>query len=204
MGKRNKRWVHEHERDSYVKQARRSEYRSRAVYKLEEIDRKDRILKKDQTVIDLGAAPGSWSQYASRRVGIHGRVIAVDMLPMESINNVNFIHGDFTDQDTLQRCLSCLQGNRVDLVMSDMAPNISGIRSTDQSRAMYLAELVLEFSISILRPGGVMLIKLFQGQGVDQYRNQLVDNFQRVIYRKPGASRDSSREFYVLASGYDV
>ena len=204
MGKSSKRWLQDHERDVFVKQARQTQYRSRAVYKLMEIDKQDQLLRPGQTVIDLGAAPGSWSQYAAERTGISGTVIAVDILPVHPMDHVIIINGDFTEQKTVDECLERLAGNRVDLVISDMAPNISGIRTTDQARSMYLAELTYEFSCSVLKQGGGMLVKLFQGQGSDSYRQQLVDVFQRVKYRKPRASKDSSREFYILAQGYNV
>lgn len=204
MSKSSKRWVHEHERDVFVKQARQTQYRSRAVYKLMELDRQDHLFRPGQTVIDLGAAPGSWSQYAVQRVGVRGTVVAVDILPIEPLDDVMIIKGDFTEQKTVDDCLDLLGGNRADLVISDMAPNISGIRTTDQARSMYLAELALDFAGAVLKQGGDMLVKLFQGQGTEQYRRQLVDVFQRVKYRKPKASKDSSREFYILAQGYDV
>jgi len=204
MSKSSKRWLQEHQRDEFVRQVRQSQYRSRAVYKLMEIDKQDHLFRPGQTVIDLGAAPGSWSQYAAERVGNQGKVIAVDVLQMEPLEKVLFIQGDFTEQITVDNCLECLKGTRADLVISDMAPNISGIRTTDQARSMYLAELALDFAGTVLKQGGSMLVKLFQGQGTDQYRKQLVEVFQRVKYRKPKASKDSSREFYILAQGYDV
>ena len=204
MSKSSRRWVQEHERDPYVRQARQSQYRSRAVYKLMEIDRQDHLFRRGQTVIDLGAAPGSWSQFASERVGAQGKVIAVDILTMEPVPDVLFIMGDFTEQQTVDDCLRCLSGSKVDLVISDMAPNISGIRHTDQARSMYLAKLVFEFSTAVLKPGGNLLVKVFQGADVEPYRRRLVDVFQRVKHRKPKASRDSSREFYMLAQGYNV
>lgn len=204
MAKSSKRWIQEHERDAFVRKARQSQYRSRAVYKLQEIDKQDHLLRRGQIVIDLGAAPGSWSQFASEQVTAQGKVIAVDTLSMEPIQNVWFIKGDFTQQITLDSCHECLSGNKADLVISDMAPNISGIRSTDQARCMVLAELVYEFSKIVLKPGGNMLVKVFQGLGTDAYKRQLIEVFQRVICRKPKASRDSSREFYILAQSYDV
>lgn len=204
MGRSSKRWVREHERDAFVRQARHSHYRSRAVYKLQEIDERDHLLRRDQVVVDLGAAPGSWSQYACERVGNRGRVIAVDILPLKSIENLTFIEGDFTEQKTVDRCLSCLGGSAVDLVISDMAPNITGIMSTDQMRSLELAERVLEFSKSVLKPEGKMLVKVFQGPGTDAFKKRLNEVFQRVISRKPRASKDSSREFYILALGYHV
>ena len=204
MSKSSKRWLQEHERDVFVKQARQTQYRSRAVYKLMEIDKQDHLFRPGQTVIDLGAAPGGWSQYAAERAGIQGTVVAIDILPMEPVNNVLIIQGDFSEQKTVGACLEGLGGNRADLVISDMAPNISGIRTTDQARSMYLAELAFEFAGDVLKQGGDMLVKLFQGQGTEQYRRQLVDVFQRVKYRKPKASKGESREFYILAQGYDV
>ena len=204
MAKGGKRWVQEHERDTYVKLARQSHYRSRAVYKLMEIDKQDHLFQRGQTVVDLGAAPGSWSQFAGERVGVQGKVIAVDILPMEPVPHVIFIRGDFTERQTPDDCLKCLSGSKVDLVISDMAPNITGIRHTDQARVMHIAEVVLEFAIAVLKPGGDLLVKVFQGAEVDEYRRRLADVFQRVKHRKPKASRDSSREFYILARGYHV
>lgn len=204
MPKRGRRWLQAQQRDPYVRQARQSDYRSRSVYKLVEIDQHDRLFKPGQKVFDLGAAPGSWSQYASLRVGPRGRVIAVDVREIEPIRNVHTIRGDFSDMTTFRQCVDCLRGESADLVISDMAPHLSGIRVTDQARSMYLAELVYDFTCQVLRPGGDLLVKLFQGQGTDEYREELVERFQRVMVRKPRASRDSSREFYVLARGYEV
>jgi 23S rRNA (uridine2552-2'-O)-methyltransferase len=192
----------EHERDPYVKQARRSDYRSRAAFKLQELDEKDKLLKPGQTVVDLGAAPGSWSQYAARRVGRSGRIIAVDILPMEPIRNVQFIQGDFADDAVFQRCVDALAGARADLVISDLSPNLTGIRVTDQARCMYLAERVLEFACQTLVANGNLVIKVFEGADMEQYRRELVQRFQQVMARKPKASRGASREFYVLARGY--
>ena len=204
MAKSSKGWLRAHEKDPYVRKARQSEYRSRAAFKLQEIDRRDRLFRPGQLVIDLGAAPGSWSQYAAARVGPHGRIIAVDVLPMAPVENVEFIEGDFGEAATCGRCLAALRGRKADLVISDMAPNLSGVRSTDQARSMRLAELALEFSLQVLAPGGDLLLKLFQGSGADEFRKELVEHFQRVIVRKPGASRSASREFYVLARGHEV
>ena len=204
MAKSSRRWVQEHARDPYVRQARQSQYRSRAVYKLMEIDKQDHLFHRGQTVIDLGAAPGSWSQFASERVSAQGKVIAVDILPMDPVPDVLFIRGDFTEQQTADDCHRWLSGARVDLVISDMAPNISGIRHTDQARTMYLAELVFEFACTVLKPEGNLLVKVFQGADIEPYRRRLVEVFQRVKHRKPKASRDSSREFYMLAQGYHV
>ena len=194
----------DHERDPYVKQARRSAYRSRATFKLQELDAKDKLLKPGATVVDLGAAPGSWSQYAAQRVGPSGRVIAVDILPMEPIRNVHFIQGDFTNDEVFQRCVDALAGARADLVISDLSPNLTGIRVTDQARSMQLAERVLEFACQTLAVNGNLLIKVFEGADMEQFRHELVQRFQRVMARKPKASRGASREFYVLARGYKV
>ena len=200
--KSNKQWLRSQNKDQYVKQARLSHYRSRAVYKLQEIDQKDRLLKPNYCVVDLGSAPGSWSQYASERVVPDGRVIAVDLLPMEPIDQVLFIAGDFTDEAVEKECLGQIGEQGADLVISDMAPNLTGIRSTDQSRSMDLAELVRGFCHQALKPGGDLLIKMFEGAGTSEYRQLLKEHFVKVMTRKPGASRDNSREFYVLARSY--
>jgi 23S rRNA (uridine2552-2'-O)-methyltransferase len=197
--KRDKRWLERQNRDPYVKQARNSSYRSRAVYKLQEIDQRDHLFHPGQLVVDLGAAPGSWSQYASEKVRPGGRVIALDILDMPSINGVEFIQGDFTEQDVFDQCLQSLGGINSDLVISDLAPNLSGIRDTDQARSMYLAELVLDFAKQVLSPRGSLLLKVFEGSGIDQFKRSLNEQFQRVSIRKPDASRSGSREFYLLA-----
>lgn len=206
MAKRpgSNRWLRRQQRDLYVRQAQQSHYRSRAVYKLIEIDQRDRLFHKGQTVIDLGAAPGSWSQYASEQVGGQGRVVAVDILPMEPVDNVLFIQGDFSERTAHDQCLQALNGRNAGLVISDLAPNLSGIRATDQARSMALADLVKELAFQVLRPGGDMLIKVFQGEGVTDLRRDLQEHFQKVVTRKPGASRDSSREFYILARSYEI
>ena len=193
------RWLQRQKKDPYVKQAQQSEYRSRAVYKLKEIDEKDHLFRKGQTVIDLGAAPGSWSQYVARRVGPQGKVIAIDILPLDSIDNVLFIKGDFTKQAIYEQCLYSLDGQNADLVISDMAPNISGIKSSDQARSMHLAETARDLACQVLRPGGDVLIKIFEGEGVTEFRQGLKEHFRQILTRKPRASRDSSREFYILA-----
>lgn len=181
-----------------------SEYRSRAVYKLQEIDRRDRIFQKGQVVVDLGAAPGSWSQYASHQVGPQGSVIAVDLLSLDPIPNVLFIKGDFCEEGIYQACLESLPGQAADLVISDMAPNLTGIRSTDQARSMHIADLVFDFSCQVLGQKGAMLVKMFQGQGTDEFTRRLRQRFHQVRVRKPVASKYKSREFYILALGYDV
>jgi 23S rRNA (uridine2552-2'-O)-methyltransferase len=193
------RWLQRQKKDPFVKQAQQSDYRSRAIYKLEEIDEKDHLFRKGQTVVDLGAAPGSWSQYVARQTGSQGKVIAIDILPVKEIDNVLFIKGDFTEQSVYEQCLQSLNGNKADLVISDMAPNISGIKSSDQARSMALAEMALELACQVLKPGGDLLVKVFEGEGVAEFRQQLKEHFQQVLTRKPKASRDNSREFYILA-----
>jgi len=195
----SKRWLQQQSKDLYVKKAQQSHYRTRAVYKLIEIDQKDQLISQGQTVVDLGAAPGSWSQYVSEQVGAQGKVIAIDILPIKPIDNVLFLKGDFTEQTVYDQCLKLLQGRNVDLVISDMAPNLSGIKSRDQARSMMLAELTSEFACKVLKPGGSMLTKVFQGEGVDIFRKDLKQHFQKIVTRKPAASRGHSREFYVLA-----
>jgi len=198
----SQRWLQRQRSDHFVKQAQQSEYRSRAVYKLKEIDKRDRLFEKGQVIIDLGAAPGSWSQYAVKRVGPRGKVIAVDILPMASIPSATLIKGDFTEQQTYEHCLEALGGKAADLVISDMAPNLSGIRSRDQARSVYLAELARDIALEVLKPGGHFLVKVFQGEGVEPFRASLGEHFTRILSRKPKASRESSREFYLLARGY--
>jgi len=200
--KSSSRWLREHFDDAYVQRAQREGWRSRAVYKLEELDQKYRLLKPGMTVVDLGAAPGGWSEYAVRRIKPGGRLIALDILPMEPIADVEFIHGDFTEQPVLDSLLERLRGVRVDLVMSDMAPNISGIVSADQARSIYLAELALEFAAKTLRSGGTLLVKVFQGEGYPSLHHALNKSFAKVATRKPKASRTESREMYLLARGF--
>lgn len=193
------RWLQRQKNDPYVRKAQDSHYRSRAVYKLIDLDNKHRLFKPGQTVFDLGAAPGSWSQYVSEKIGSKGQLVAVDILKMDAINGVDFIQGDFTEQMTLDTCLSTMRENRADIVISDMAPNITGIRDADQAKSMYLAELVLDLGKQALKPGGNLLLKVFQGAGLDEFRKELSLNFQKVIAEKPAASREKSREFYILA-----
>ena len=202
--KSSKRWLKEHFDDPYVKLAQAAGYRSRAVFKLREIQEKDSILVQGMKVVDLGAAPGGWSQYAAPIVGQKGTVIATDILPMDSIAGVSFIQGDFQEQSVLDAVIRTLDGAEVDLVMSDMAPNTSGITSVDQPRAMYLAELALEFARNTLSPEGDFLVKVFQGAGFDEYFRELKGSFAKVLTRKPKASRNRSREVYLLARGYIV
>lgn len=200
--KSSARWLREHFTDEYVKRAQQDGYRSRAVYKLLEIHEKDRLLRPGLTVVDLGAAPGGWSQLAARWVGGQGRVIALDILPMESLPNVEFIVGDFRETAVLDQLLAALDGRPVDLVLSDMAPNTSGIKAVDQPSSLYLAELALDFARQCLKPGGDLLVKAFQGEGFDQFLKELRAAFATVAPRKPRASRARSAEQYLLARNY--
>ena len=194
-------WLREHFNDEFVKKAQSEGLRSRAVYKLEELIERDRLLKPGITVVDLGAAPGSWSQLVRERLGDSGKVIALDILPMQGIVGVDFLQGDFREETVLRELEARLHGQSVDLVLSDLAPNMSGVGLADQIRAMALAELALDFSRQWLRPGGSFLIKLFQGAGFDDYLRGLRKEFTRVTMRKPKASRARSREVYALAVG---
>jgi len=199
--KKSKAWMNEHVHDPYVLRAKAEGWRSRAVFKLKEIDDKDRLLKPGMTVVDLGAAPGSWCEYAARRIQPGGRLIALDMLPMEPIPGVVFIQGDFREESTLRELESALGGRQADLVLSDMAPNISGIAATDQARMEHLMELALDFAAAWLRPGGDLLVKIFQGSGFIQVRKTMEGMFESLSVRKPSASRDRSAETYLLARG---
>jgi 23S rRNA (uridine2552-2'-O)-methyltransferase len=200
--KSSSRWLGEHFADEFVKKAQQEGWRSRAVYKLAEIDAKDRLLKPGMTVVDLGAAPGGWSQFAVQQVGRKGRVIALDILDMEPIEGVEFLQGDFTEDEPLQRLLATLGDVQPALVMSDMAPNISGMDAIDQPKSMYLVELTLDLAEQVLAPGGSLLVKIFQGEGFDEYLKRLRVLFDKVSSRKPKASRARSREVYLLARGY--
>jgi 23S rRNA (uridine2552-2'-O)-methyltransferase len=195
-------WLKEHFNDPYVKMAQKDGYRSRASYKLLEIQEKDRILRPGMTVVDLGAAPGGWSQVTSRLIGGKGTLIASDILEMDSIPDVTFIQGDFTEDEVFTQILEAIGDQPVDLVISDMAPNMSGVRTADQARAMYLCELALDLAGRVLRPGGDFLIKIFQGEGFDLYHKEVRAQFDKVHMRKPLSSRDRSREQYLLARGY--
>ncbi|MEO1750649.1 23S rRNA (uridine(2552)-2'-O)-methyltransferase RlmE [Thiofaba sp. EF100] len=195
----SQRWLHEHFTDPYVQRAKQEGWRSRAVYKLIEMQERDRILRPGQVVVDLGAAPGGWSQYAAGVIGDQGRLFALDILPMDSFAGVDFIQGDFTEQAVFEQLLERLDGRTVDVVLSDMAPNMSGQDSVDQPRAMYLAELAADFAARVLGPQGVYLVKLFQGAGFDAYLRELRNQFASVTMRKPDASRSRSREVYALA-----
>jgi len=197
--KSSQNWLKRHFDDPYVKQAKKAGYRSRAVFKLLEIQEKKRIIKPGQVIVDLGAAPGGWAQAAVPLVGKRGAVIAVDILPIAPIEGVVFIQGDFTEQDVHEQLLVAINRRDVDLVMSDMAPNISGLKAVDQPRAMYLAELALDFARGALKPGGDFLVKVFQGEGFDEYLKDVRGSFKKVVIRKPKASRPKSREVYLLA-----
>jgi 23S rRNA (uridine2552-2'-O)-methyltransferase len=201
--KTDKAWMREHVTDRFVQQAQREGYRSRAAYKLAEICDRDRLISPGMTVVDLGSAPGGWSQIAAQRVGAKGNVIAVDVLDMAPIPRVTFIRGDFRDAETLAEVEKALGHTRVDLVVSDMAPNISGIGVADQARATHLADLALEFAVEYLKPGGHFLVKAFQGSGFVELRAQLRRHFRELLTRKPQASRGRSSEIYLLGKGLE-
>jgi len=196
------RWLDRQHRDPYVQKARKAGARSRAIFKLEELDRRDRLLKPGMIVVDLGAAPGGWSQYAAQRVGARGRVIALDILPMDPIPGVEVLEGDFTAEAVLREMESRLGARPADLVISDMAPNMTGIGITDQARSMMLAELALEFATQHLRTGGDFLVKTFQGAGFTEFLREMRGRFGEVLSRKPPASRSESREIYLLGKGF--
>ncbi|RDS85989.1 23S rRNA (uridine(2552)-2'-O)-methyltransferase RlmE [Dyella psychrodurans] len=200
--KSSSRWLREHFDDVYVKKAQAEGLRSRAVFKLEELIERDNLLKPGMRVVDLGAAPGGWSQLVRQRLGDSGTVVALDILPMQGIAGVDFLQGDFREESVLHALEARLDGQKLDLVLSDMAPNMSGVALADQIRAMDLAELALDFSRHWLKPGGAFLIKLFQGTGFDDYLRGLRADFTRVSMRKPKASRARSREVYALATGF--
>ncbi len=195
--KTSKAWMHEHVTDPYVQRAKAEGWRSRAAFKLMEIDDKDRLLRPGMVVVDLGAAPGGWSQVAVERVG-GGRVLALDLLEMAPLAGVDFIQGDFREDAVLAALTLRLAGRPVDLVISDMAPNISGIAVSDQARSVHLAELALEFAVAHLKPGGHFLVKTFQGEGFDAFRKAMMAAFDKVTVRKPKSSRDRSSEVYLL------
>ncbi len=198
----SRRWLNEHFSDPFVREAQRRGLRSRAVFKLEAIDQKDRLIAPGQCVVDLGAAPGGWSEYAAGRVGESGRVIAIDLLEMAPLPGVTVIQADFAADEGLAALDAALDGQAVDLVLSDMAPNLSGQKAVDQPRSMLLAELALDFCANRLKPGGGLLVKVFQGQGFDALLAEMRRQFDRVSSRKPQASRDRSREVYLLARGF--
>ncbi len=200
--KSSSRWLQEHVNDPYVKQAQKEGYRSRSSYKLLELNERDRLIRPGMRVLDLGSAPGGWSQVAAALVGGKGRVLATDILPMEPLKNVDFIQGDFREESVLDEILGQLDGAQVDLIISDIAPNISGISSADQAASIYLLELALDMARRVLKPGGNFVAKLFQGAGSDDYLKELRGAFEKVTIRKPEASRPRSREVYVVARAF--
>jgi 23S rRNA (uridine2552-2'-O)-methyltransferase len=199
--KSSSRWLQEHHQDEYVLKARAQGYRSRAVFKLAEIQQKDHVLKAGQLVLDLGAAPGGWSEYASTIIGDNGKIIALDLLPLEPIAGVTFLQGDFTEQETLDRLLALIGDRRCDLVLSDMAPNLSGMESVDQPRSIYLAELAFDLAENFLNSTGVFVVKLFQGAGNEELISSFRRRFRSVKLRKPDASRSRSSEIYAICDG---
>lgn len=202
--RRSGSWRERQERDPYVKEARRGGWRSRAVFKLGQIDDKERLLRPGMRVIDLGAAPGGWSQYVTEKLDGECRIIALDLLPMDALPSVTLIQGDFRDDAVLEQLRAALAGEQADLVMSDMAPNISGTRAVDQPRAMYLVELALDLCGEALRPGGDFVAKLFQGEGSEAFIRAARERFGRVRVMKPDASRAASREVYLVARNYRI
>ncbi len=200
--KTSKKWLDEHVNDPYVKKAQADGYRSRASYKLLEINEKDKLFRAGSVVMDLGSAPGGWSQVVAPVVGYSGRVIASDILPMTPINDVDFIQGDFTEEAVYNQILQVLGDDQVDLVVSDMAPNMSGVNTTDQYSSMYLVELALDMARNVLKPGGHFCAKVFQGVGYEEYAKDVRSSFSKVIVRKPSASRPRSREVYIVAKGF--
>lgn len=199
-------WLKEHFDDEYVKRSQKEGYRSRAIYKLQEIQQKDNLIRPNMQVVDLGAAPGGWSQYAVELVGKNGRVVASDILPLDPLPFVEFIQGDFTEESVLNDILSLLskdgENTRADVVISDMAPNMTGVEATDQPRSIYLCELALDMACQILKPGGAFVAKVFQGDGSDAFFKEVKAHFKKVKVRKPKASRPRSREVYVVAQGF--
>ena len=200
--KSSRRWLEERAKDKYVKRSKKEGYRSRASFKLLEIQKQDRIIKRDMTVVDLGSAPGGWSQVVKRLVGDQGRVFASDILPMEPISGVNFIQGNFTETVVLEQLIAEIEGVPVDLVISDMAPNITGIKAVDQPNAIHLAELALDLARSILGEGAYFLVKMFEGEGSEEFKKLVSREFTSVKTRKPSASRARSREYYLLAEKF--
>ena len=200
--KSSKRWLREHFEDSYVKRSQQEGYRSRASFKLLEIQDQDNLIRAGMTVVDLGAAPGGWSQVAAELVGAKGRVLATDILPMDSIVGVEFVQGDFTEQTVLDGLLRRLKSDAADLVISDMAPNMSGVKAIDQPRVSYLAELALDMARSTLKPGAYFLVKVFHGEGFEAFQQELRHSFSSVKVRKPDASRARSSEIYLISGGF--
>ena len=200
--KSSNEWLRRHVNDPYVKQAQIDGYRSRSAYKLIELNEKDRLIRPGMRILDLGSAPGGWSQVAGKLVGRKGRVLATDILPMDPVPNVDFIQGDFTDEAIVQSLLTWLNGGRFDLIISDIAPNLSGIDSADQAGSMYFLELALDTVRKTLKPGATFAAKMFQGSGSDEYVKELRKSFEKVLIRKPAASRKESREVFIVAKGF--
>ena len=200
--KTSSRWLQEHVNDPFVKQAQKDGYRSRSSYKLIQLNEKDRLIRPGMLVVDLGSAPGGWSQVLGRMLGGKGRVVATDILPMDALNNVEFIQGDFTESLVVEQILETLGGKKPDLIICDLAPNIGGIDSADQAASMYLVELALEMVRKILKPKGDFVVKVFQGEGSDAYLKDVRASFGKVSVRKPAASRARSREVYLVAKGF--
>ncbi|PHS24970.1 MAG: 23S rRNA (uridine(2552)-2'-O)-methyltransferase RlmE [Methylophaga sp.] len=194
-------WMKEHFDDHYVKLAQKAGYRSRSTFKLEEIDKKDKLMRPGMTVVDLGSAPGGWSDYSLRKVGNKGMVVALDILPMTPLTGVHFIEGDFREDSVLDELNEVLNGQQIDLVLSDMSPNITGVSSIDQPSSLYLVELALDFALTNLSKQGCFLVKVFQGEGFEQFMKAMRAGFQKVNTRKPDASRPRSREVYLLGRG---
>jgi 23S rRNA (uridine2552-2'-O)-methyltransferase len=200
--KSSNEWLRRHVNDPYVKKAQLEGYRSRSAYKLIELNEKDRLIKPNMFLLDLGSAPGGWSQVASKLIGRNGRVLATDILPMEPIKNVDFVQGDFTDEAVVAQLMEKLGGEKFDLIISDIAPNITGIDSADQASSMYFLELALDTVRKTLKPGANFVAKMFQGSGSDAYLKELRTSFEKVLTRKPGASRAESREVFIVAKNF--
>lgn len=197
----NKAWIQEHVNDPYVQEAQRRGFRSRAAFKLIELDARDKLLRPGMTVVDLGAAPGSWCQVLREKVGASGRLVAIDLLPMDPVAGVTFVQGDFREDAAISALAEALGGRPLDLVVSDMAPNLSGIESADQARSVHLGELALDYASGHLREGGDLLVKVFQGSGLAELQKAMALRFTKVYVRKPKASRDRSRETFLVAKG---
>ncbi len=202
--KSSKRWLQEHFADSYVKKAQAEGYRSRAVYKLKEVNEKESLLRPGMTVVDLGAAPGGWTQYVSEQLQGRGYIVALDILSMDNLPDVHFIQGDFREDSIFEELIKLIPVRGLDLLLSDMAPNMSGSAAIDIPRAMYLVELAFDFAEKMLKPGGSMLVKIFHGAGFDELVKKARGSFEKVVIRKPSASRSRSKETYLLAKGYNV
>ncbi len=202
--KSSNQWLQEHFNDFFVKKAQTEGYRSRAVYKLKEIDEREKLLKPGMSIVDLGAAPGGWSQYAAAKLAGQGLIVALDLLPMDNLAGVDFIQGDFREDAVLQQLMQRIPKHSLDLLLSDMAPNMSGSAAIDLPRAMYLAELAFDFAAEMLRPGGTLVMKVFHGEGFDQLIKDIRLQFKKVVVRKPSASRSRSRETYLLAKDYNL